>query len=260
VLVRGRYSGVLEPDRHYLPLERDFSNLDALLDRLHDVEMLQATADRAYEEIFLAGKCRMESFSRALLDAMTRERPHSLRRASSPAITAFGQAFDSISPRGRKNFRRRFARAREALRALMFHRTLLRTLVSAATTGRLRPAESRLLLKDLLRLSAMERFAAAQRRSGGRWRIRASVSDHTLFLRSESGENETPSENMRNRVIEHVIWDHSAVGDSVPISPGNPWLGHAFLGADGRYEFTALERLGARGVPVLWDRLLQAYV
>jgi hypothetical protein len=27
--------------------------------------MLHATADRAYEEIFVAGKCRMESFSRA---------------------------------------------------------------------------------------------------------------------------------------------------------------------------------------------------
>jgi hypothetical protein len=202
----------------------------------------------------------MESFSRALLDAMTRARPHSLRRAASAAVTAVGQTFDSISPRGRKRLRRRFARAREALRALTSNRALVRTLVSAATTGRLRPAESRLLLKDLLRLSVMERFAAAQRRSGGRWRIRATVSDHTLLLRSEPGENKTPSEIMRNRDIERVIWDHSAVGESVPISPGNPWLGHAFLGDDGRYEFTALERLAARGVPVPWDQLLQAYV
>jgi hypothetical protein len=65
---------------------------------------------------------------------------------------------------------------------------------------------------------------------------------------------------MRNRDIERVIWDHSAVGVNVPISPGNPWLGYAFLGDDGRYEFTALERLAERGVPVPWDRLLQAYV
>jgi hypothetical protein len=105
----------------------------------------------------------------------------------------------------------------------------------------------------------MERFAAAQRRSGGHWRIRATVSGHTLLLRSEAGEDETPPEIMRNRDIERVTWDHSAVGVSVPISPGNPWLGNASLGDDGRYEFTALERLAARGVPVPWNRLVEAY-
>jgi hypothetical protein len=257
VLVRGRYSGVLEADRHYLPLERDFSNLDAQLERLHDVGMLQATADRAYEEIFLAGKCRMESFSRALLDAMTRSRPHSLRRAASPKIAAVGRAFASQSPRRRGPLRPQLARTRILLRAVVSQPALIGALLRAAATGRLRPRDSRLVLKDLLRLSLME---TAQRTSGGLWRIRARRVDATLILASVAAEEATTTRVDTETHFDRVVWDYSAVGESVPISPGNPWLGHAFLGDGGRYEFRALQELAARGVHVPWDRILAPYV
>lgn len=36
ILFPGRYSDILEPDRHYLRLERDFSNLDEVLERFRD--------------------------------------------------------------------------------------------------------------------------------------------------------------------------------------------------------------------------------
>ncbi len=38
---RRPYSGVLEPERHYIPVKRDFSNLDEALERLRDLDYLE---------------------------------------------------------------------------------------------------------------------------------------------------------------------------------------------------------------------------
>ena len=56
VLVEGRYSGVLEPERHYIPVRRDFSNLDEALERLRDVEAVEAMTERAYRDVYLSGR------------------------------------------------------------------------------------------------------------------------------------------------------------------------------------------------------------
>jgi hypothetical protein len=56
VLVEGRYSGLLEAERHYIPVRRDFSNLDEALERLRDVETVEAMAERAYGEVYLSGR------------------------------------------------------------------------------------------------------------------------------------------------------------------------------------------------------------
>lgn len=66
VLFEGRYSGVLQPGRHYLPLKRDFSNADEVLARLHDEEYLGALTRRAYEEIIQPGKYSYRAFVRSL--------------------------------------------------------------------------------------------------------------------------------------------------------------------------------------------------
>lgn len=47
VLVRGEY-GPLEPDRHYIPIEPDFSNLEAVIARLGDHERAQRIADDCF--------------------------------------------------------------------------------------------------------------------------------------------------------------------------------------------------------------------
>jgi hypothetical protein len=56
VLVEGEYDGVFVPNRHYVPLKADFSNLDEVLDRVRDTRELQRIADCAYEEIYLSGR------------------------------------------------------------------------------------------------------------------------------------------------------------------------------------------------------------
>ena len=51
VLLKGEYRGILKPWEHYLPLERDFSNFDQIMNFLLDDGELQRIADQAYQDI-----------------------------------------------------------------------------------------------------------------------------------------------------------------------------------------------------------------
>lgn len=53
ILFEGEYSGVLHPWRHYIPLKKDYSNLDEVLKCLADTEFLEKIARTTYREIAL---------------------------------------------------------------------------------------------------------------------------------------------------------------------------------------------------------------
>ena len=63
ILVEGEYSGVLEPDRHYIPVRRDLSDLDEALDRLRDVDRVDEMTTTAYEEVYLSGTWTTDRFA-----------------------------------------------------------------------------------------------------------------------------------------------------------------------------------------------------
>ena len=104
VLVEGAYSGVLEPERHYIPVKRDLSNLDEALERLHDVAYLEELTTRAYDEIYLAGKWTIRKFGEQLREAFALARRPSFRRRvrrlarrpGSPRSTAASRALSSL--------------------------------------------------------------------------------------------------------------------------------------------------------------------
>ncbi len=54
VLMEGQYSGVLKPHIHFVPLKKDFSNLDQVFDTLNNGEAIDAMAERAYKDIILS--------------------------------------------------------------------------------------------------------------------------------------------------------------------------------------------------------------
>ena len=53
ILFPGNYSGILSPFEHYLPLEKDFSNLSEVLLKMKDHEFMQEMIDRTYEDLIL---------------------------------------------------------------------------------------------------------------------------------------------------------------------------------------------------------------
>jgi hypothetical protein len=63
ILVEGHYDGVLEPDKHYIPLKRDFSNLDQVLEKVKDHPYIQDMVERAYEDIYLSGRYTHQKFA-----------------------------------------------------------------------------------------------------------------------------------------------------------------------------------------------------
>ncbi len=62
ILFTGRYSGLIEPDEHYIELKKDFSNVDSVLSRLDDLEGLEAMADRAYDRLVASGDFSYQQF------------------------------------------------------------------------------------------------------------------------------------------------------------------------------------------------------
>ena len=59
---RGEYRGILKVDRHYFALEKDFSNVESVAERLKDVEAVEQLIDCAYQEIAAVPDFRFETF------------------------------------------------------------------------------------------------------------------------------------------------------------------------------------------------------
>jgi hypothetical protein len=73
VLFEGRYSNVVVPHEHYIPLRKDFSNVDEVLARLADTEALEAMATRAYRDLVESGRFGYRAFVRRVDDIVAEE-------------------------------------------------------------------------------------------------------------------------------------------------------------------------------------------
>jgi hypothetical protein len=63
LLLQGEYDGILEPDRHYVALREDLSNLDEALERIADPAETEAFAERAWEDLILSGSYSYGAFA-----------------------------------------------------------------------------------------------------------------------------------------------------------------------------------------------------
>jgi len=68
VCFEGGYSGVIQPDIHYIPLKKDYSNIDDVLAKLEDVDYLKALTDRAYRDVIDTGRYSYATFVRTFDD------------------------------------------------------------------------------------------------------------------------------------------------------------------------------------------------
>lgn len=83
VLVEGSYDGVLEAGRHYVPIRRDLSNLDEVVERIQDVDYLQACAEAAVEEVAESGRYEYASLAETIEDAVLKLNPRAGSRRRS---------------------------------------------------------------------------------------------------------------------------------------------------------------------------------
>jgi hypothetical protein len=244
VLVEGRYSGLLEAERHYIPVRRDFSNLDEALERLRDVETVEAMAERAYGEVYLSGRNNLHVLADELRAEAEPRRttmvafPFALARRPSLPIRApiEGKPLRQLGPH-MLTLAAALARQREA-----------RTLFVASLRGRVSvpPADAArevILLRVLARIQHEEEWSLDVDNNSG------TVEIQTRADAQSGGETELDGP------IENVAWNHSAVAQFVPIYPRHPRWGWIALGTYGRYEFDALAEL-ARTDPAAARALL----
>lgn len=75
ILVEGNYDGVLKPDKHYIPLKRDFSNIDEVLEKIKNSQYVQNIVERAYEDIYLSGRYTHQRFAEMIETAIDQHQP-----------------------------------------------------------------------------------------------------------------------------------------------------------------------------------------
>jgi hypothetical protein len=73
VLYCGRYSDAIEPDTHYIPLEKDFSNVEAVLARLERLDELEAMTERAWQHLVGSGDFGYRAFMGRVACIITEE-------------------------------------------------------------------------------------------------------------------------------------------------------------------------------------------
>ena len=64
VLYEGHYSGAMEPMTHYIPLRKDFSNLDEAIERFRDDALRRELAENAHRDLIASGAYGYESLVR----------------------------------------------------------------------------------------------------------------------------------------------------------------------------------------------------
>lgn len=265
VLFPGAYSGVLQPGRHYIRLERDFSNMDDVVAQLRDPAALQELVDRAYEEIVASGRYSLASF-----------------------VAGFDRLVDEQAPAGSRAPRRRrlprplHARVRGLERP--FHRQL-RLLAAARSLSRIpllrrlaaawrrdpdaRRTISRARLRDdLLKLGLLLEAQQGRVCHGAPFRVewRYDPAESRLALGSRlwspSPDGQVDREPVRAAIreerLEEIVWNHLPVGEVVwaPLAVGRkvavPVGYHAVNGA---HSFRALTVLSRRSPELVLEAL-----
>lgn len=84
VLFEGTYSGVIEPNTHFIPLRKDFSNLPEVIERLNDDAFVSSLTESAYAQVVGSGHYSYAAFV-SKVDA---------------ALAAFSAARDAAEARG----------------------------------------------------------------------------------------------------------------------------------------------------------------
>lgn len=98
ILIEGSYNGILEPDRHYISLRPDFSDISQALKAIDDSSDAAEMAARAYRDVVASGEHSYESFVSTLLSATPPRRPRGVARRSVPAAVI--SAWAPVADRG----------------------------------------------------------------------------------------------------------------------------------------------------------------
>jgi hypothetical protein len=290
VLIEGEYEGVFKRERHYIPMRRDLSNVDEVLDRVEDRRLTQEIADTAYEEIYLSGKYGYAALATDIENVLCRARTGE-RRPKGVRVRTLGRVAGGMlaerdrvaqpqrgvspaPPSGRGVRGARFmTRLRVASRIVVAKRLLTTSLWRQRSSIKIlfawfmsrevrRAAGLSQFILDLVTLELVRDAVNGQ----GDHEFRVVVSydadrgEFKFESRRRGGEGAgrpggVSGAAVPRGLLRSIVWDHGAMGPWVSPSPGRPGIG-TWLGPDGQYRFDALLRLASSHDQLVWQALL----
>jgi hypothetical protein len=259
----GRYSDVIEPWVHYVPLAKDFSNFDEVISAIRDDALLDDLAARAHADLVASGRYSLQTFVREFdreVEARV-QRAHGARSGAAAELSRRLRALEHLrSPTRLAEIpfvsSQRARAVRRATGRLIHRYPGMEALAQAVAEG---PQRER-LMHDLERLAAA---AAAHLRElrylGPPFDVLLRVDNEnrrlTLVGSRDPAQDASERQETGNRVaaalregrLEEIVWNNSGVEGyltfpSLPVS--SLTIGYHVI--NGSHRFTALIELAQR--------------
>ncbi len=241
----GEYSGVVRPWDHYIPLEKDFSNMDEAVERIRDTRFLREMTERAYADIAATGLYSYRAFAQdfdRVIDSLAPDSRrgvlplHHLTRfepKASAAAARLAVVEARLRPRSLAAQRLSERHAWQALRqgarfVVLLRATLPRRRLRRLLTNMLRESVSREMvrdgsgLSDVLRLAVLADASESPQVHGFRPTVHFDTTTSTLRFTSRALSDDAHSDvdwtQVRRTIaaarLKHVVWSHAAVGNA----------------------------------------------
>jgi hypothetical protein len=92
ILFEGTYSGIVQPHVHFIPLKKDYSNIEHVFKLVADDKFISELTDRAYRDVFASGRYSYAQFIAGVDEAIDRRTQgrRSTRIATIPVAVSHG--------------------------------------------------------------------------------------------------------------------------------------------------------------------------
>jgi hypothetical protein len=80
ILTEGFYNGILKPNIHYIPVAKDFSNIEQVIENIKNDNLRVEIINNAYRDIVKSGKYNMSIFSSTVIGDLSIYSPHNFER------------------------------------------------------------------------------------------------------------------------------------------------------------------------------------
>jgi len=284
IMFPGHYSGLLQPWVHYIPLEKDFSNMDQVVEKLRDLEYLQTITQRAYTDLVASGHYSyrrfIQEFDRIIEEQMQgrlvrRSTKFRYWLAQLERIVVHVTAKKPVHP---LNYTARtdhfytiflvayYMKLLPWLLLILTLRDPLPFRLLRACLGKLQRQQGitiGILIADLLRLGIIRKIQKGGQIAPGSVQILAQIeAGHVLFTSTCGNHEGTPLESVthatesgafwlafesawRTGQIKKIVWDHTACQAILRYRLGR-FVALPWKVIDGLYTFNALIQLAPK--------------
>jgi hypothetical protein len=274
IMFPGTYSGIVAPGEHYIVLEKDFSNMDAVVEQLQDLALVSTMTERVHADLVASGRWSYPAFMKEF-DQIVAEEVRPMRRTRGVGYeAAIVERLLRVPPLHIRAIRgaMKLAGMTYVVPADIDARTLVLTAWLAWRAANADPLARRIydagrkagmprtrLLRELLKLSLLRRGLSHDLDSVDSFSIVAEFEPAIRTLRFVSipgGRNEASQriapEAFTPMGVSNIEWDHSAVGSSVRL--GRPRVDIGFV-AGGVERFRAISAM-AKTDPAIIDEVI----